>query len=129
MAPNIRLRHLTPILLYAFVQLFPLVIREVRPEWLTETFVGLWLAIGFGVTIVLSLLLIWPDLKQYKAQGIQSNLNDTVKWIGLGILMQYGLVIVASLIETDISGKPVESMNTQNIAEMVEVIPLMILRR
>ncbi|WP_251125745.1 type II CAAX endopeptidase family protein [Exiguobacterium sp. s183] len=127
MAPNIRLRHLTPILLYAFVQLFPLVISEVRPEWLTETFVGLWLAIGFGVTIVLSILLIWPDLKQYKAQGIQSNLNDTVKWIGLGILMQYGLVIVANLIETAISGELVESMNTQNIADMVEVIPLMIL--
>ena len=127
MAPNIRLRHLPPILLYAFVQLFPLVIKALRPEWLTETFVGLWLAIGFGVTIVLSLLLIWPDLKQYKAQGIQSNLNDTVKWIGLGILMQYGLVIVANLIETAISGKLVESMNTQNIAEMVEVIPLMIL--
>ncbi|WP_251124977.1 type II CAAX endopeptidase family protein [Exiguobacterium sp. s131] len=127
MAPNIRLRHLTPILLYAFVQLFPLVIKALRPEWLTETFVGLWLAIGFGVTIVLSILLIWPDLKQYKAQGIQSNLNDTVKWIGLGILMQYGLVIVANLIETAISGELVESMNTQNIADMVEVIPLMIL--
>ncbi|MCT4786359.1 CPBP family intramembrane glutamic endopeptidase [Exiguobacterium aestuarii] len=127
MAPNIRLRHLTPILLYAFVQLFPLVIREVRPEWLTETFIGLWMAIGFTVTIVLSLLLIWPDLKQYKAQGVQSNLNDTVKWIGLGILMQYGLVIVANLIETAISGELVESMNTQTIADMVEVIPLMIL--
>ena len=56
MAPNIRLRHLTPILLYAFGQLFPLVIKALRPEWLTETFVGRWLAIGFGVTIGLSLV-------------------------------------------------------------------------
>ncbi|WP_240544609.1 CPBP family intramembrane glutamic endopeptidase [Exiguobacterium algae] len=127
MAPNIRLRHLTPILLYAFVQLFPFAISELRPGWLTDTFVGLWMAIGFTVTIIVSLVLIWPDLKQYKAQGIQSNLNDTVKWIGLGILMQYGLVIVANLIETAITGEFVESMNTQSIADMVEVIPLMIL--
>ena len=127
MAPNIRLRHLNPILLYAFVQLFPFAIRELRPGWLTDTFVGLWMAIGFTVTIIVSLVLIWPDLKQYKAQGVQSNLNDTVKWIGLGILMQYGLVIVANLIETAITGEFVESMNTQSIADMVEVIPLMIL--
>lgn len=127
MAPNIRIRHIIPILLYAFVQLFPFVISEVRPEWVTTTFMGLWLAIGFSITIVISVWLLWPDLKLYKQQGIQSNLNDTVKWIGLGILMQYGLVIIASLIEAWISGEVIESQNTQQIAEMVKLIPIMTL--
>lgn len=127
MAPNIRIRHIIPILLYAFVQFFPFVIKELRPEWLTTTFTGIWFAVGFSVTIIVSLLLLRPDLKLYKQQGIQSNLNDTVKWIGLGILMQYGLVIVANLIETAISGEMVASENTENIAEIVRLVPVMTL--
>ncbi|WP_228620288.1 type II CAAX endopeptidase family protein [Exiguobacterium sp.] len=127
MAPNIRIRHIIPILLYAFVQFFPLLISEVRPEWITTTFTGLWFAIGFSLTIIISFFLLWPDLKLYKQQGIQSNLNDTVKWIGLGILMQYGLVIVASLIETSISGEMVSSENTERIAEIVRLVPVMTL--
>ncbi len=127
MAPNIRIRHIIPILLYAFVQFFPLLISEVRPEWITTTFTGLWFAIGFSLTIIISFFLLWPDLKLYKQQGIQSNLNDTVKWIGLGILMQYGLVIVASLIETSISGEMVASENTERIAEIVRLVPVMTL--
>ncbi|WP_236633784.1 MULTISPECIES: CPBP family intramembrane glutamic endopeptidase [unclassified Exiguobacterium] len=127
MAPNIRIRHIIPILLYAFVQFFPLLISGVRPEWITPTSTGLWFAIGFSLTIVISFFLLWPDLKLYKQQGIQSNLNDTVKWIGLGILMQYGLVIVANLIETAISGDLVGSQNTEQIADIVRLVPVMTL--
>lgn len=126
MAPNIRVRHIIPILLYAFVQFFPVVISEFRQDWVTPTAIGAWYALGFSVTIVISLLLLRPDLQLYKRQGIQSNLNDTVKWIGLGILLQYGLVIVANLIETLISGGVMESMNTQQIADLVDIAPLMI---
>lgn len=126
MAPNIRVRHIIPILLYAFVQFFPVVISEFRQDWVTPTTIGAWYALGFSVTIVISLLLLRPDLQLYKRQGIQSNLNDTVKWIGLGILLQYGLVIVANLIETLISGGVMESMNTQQIADLVDIAPLMI---
>ena len=126
MAPNIRVRHIIPILLYAFVQFFPVVISEFRQDWVTPTAIGAWYALGFSVTIVISLLLLRPDLQLYKRQGIQSNLNDTVKWSGLGILLQYGLVIVANLIETLISGGVMESMNTQQIADLVDIAPLMI---
>jgi len=126
MAPNIRVRHIIPILLYAFVQFFPVVISEFRQDWVTPTAIGAWYALGFSVTIVISLLLLRPDLQLYKRQGIQSNLNDTVKCIGLGILLQYGLVIVANLIETLISGGVMESMNTQQIADLVDIAPLMI---
>ena len=41
--------------------------------------------------------------------------------------MQYGLVIVANLIETTITGEMVASENTENIAEIVRLVPVMTL--
>lgn len=126
LAPNARMRHLVPIVLYVITQVGPLVFQQIAPSLLTPTFLSIWFVAAFGSTAVISYLVLRPDFQLYKQKGQQTNLNDTVKWIGLGILIQYAGILVANLIEMSLFGGIAESQNTQEVFETVTALPAML---
>jgi len=76
------------------------------------------------------LVIIIGGLHQNKnaiERGPQTDIPVTLVWIVGGVILAYASQVIAGMINVYIFGNPLESQNTNEIIEMIESMPLMIL--
>ncbi|WP_215115856.1 CPBP family intramembrane glutamic endopeptidase [Exiguobacterium sp. s80] len=128
MADKWQIRHIIPIVIYLIVQLVPGTFRYFIPENQIPSVVGWWLAIGFTVAVIVSFFCLRPDWQKWKAEGNQTDPIDTLKWIGIGIVLLYALLISVNLLDAWMSGgleNVAKSQNTDDIMKAIQVIPIL----
>ena len=128
MADKWQIRHVIPIVIYLIVQLVPGTFRYFIPENQIPSVVGWWLAIGFTVAVIVSFFCLRPDWQKWKAEGNQTDPIDTLKWIGIGIVLLYALLISVNLLDAWMSGgleNVAKSQNTDDIMKAIQVIPIL----
>ena len=128
MAEKWQKRHVIPIIIYLIVQLVPGSFQYFLPKNVIADVAGLWLAIGFTVAVIVSYYCLRPDWQKWKAEGRQTDPMDTLKWIGIGIVLLYALLIGVNLIDAWMAGgieNVAKSQNTDQIIQAIQVIPLL----
>lgn len=76
------------------------------------------------------LVIIIGNLHQNKnaiERGGQTDVPVTLVWIVGGVILAYASQVIAGLINVYVLGNPLESQNTNEIMDMIESMPLMIL--
>lgn len=128
MAEKWQIRHIIPIVIYLIVQLVPGSFKFFLPKDQIPSVLGWWLAIGFTVAVIVSFYCLRPDWQKWKAEGNQTDTMDTLKWIGIGIVLLYVSLISVNLIDAWLSGgieNIAKSQNTDQIMQAIQVIPIL----